>query len=146
MSNHLTFRDDRICVTCGESFIQDGKTIRCIDCHFLYKTGQFKGLKKSLNELYLMMCWSLIEPPSAPRKYSWLKLRFLVLERDNFTCKYCGRKAPNVELHVDHIQPKSIGGLDELTNLVAACRDCNFGKSDVLLGQRQKEDLLNSIN
>ena len=39
-------------------------------------------------------------------------LRFKVLNRDNFTCQYCGRKPPKVKLHIDHINPKSKGGLD----------------------------------
>lgn len=32
------------------------------------------------------------------------KLRFEVFKRDKFTCQYCGAKAPDVVLHVDHIQ------------------------------------------
>ena len=35
-------------------------------------------------------------------------LRFDVLRRDNYTCKYCGAKAPNVQLHVDHVIPWKI--------------------------------------
>jgi 5-methylcytosine-specific restriction endonuclease McrA len=62
-----------------------------------------------------------------------LKLRFQILQRDNFTCRYCGRKAPDVVLHVDHVTPVSQGGLSEPDNLVAACEDCNLGKKDVLL-------------
>ena len=61
------------------------------------------------------------------------KLRFEILKRDSFTCQYCGRKAPNVILHVDHIIPVSKGGTNIKTNLVTACQDCNLGKTDVLL-------------
>jgi hypothetical protein len=57
-------------------------------------------------------------------------LRFLVLKRYGFTCKYCGRKAPDVELHVDHVIPWSKVKEHKIENLVAACRDCNIGKSD----------------
>ena len=32
-----------------------------------------------------------------------LKLRFEILKRDNFTCQYCGRKAPVVELQIEYI-------------------------------------------
>jgi ribosomal protein L37AE/L43A len=62
-----------------------------------------------------------------------LTLRFKVLMRDNFTCRYCGRKAPNVVLHTDHILPKSKGGKTIMENLTTACEDCNIGKSDTLL-------------
>ena len=61
------------------------------------------------------------------------KMRFQALKRDNFTCQYCGRKAPEVELQVDHIYPKSKGGLDKLENYRTSCRDCNIGKGvDIL--------------
>jgi hypothetical protein len=56
------------------------------------------------------------------------QLRFLVLRRDNYTCRYCGRKAPNVELHVDHVVPWSTVREHKIDNLVASCRDCNLGK------------------
>lgn len=55
-------------------------------------------------------------------------LRFSVLERDNFACQYCGRRAPDVVLEIDHVTPKSQGGKDKLDNLVTACFDCNRGK------------------
>ena len=58
-----------------------------------------------------------------------LRLRFHVLQRDGFTCRYCGRHAPDVQLHVDHVVPRSQGGRDDPTNLVAACKDCNLGKA-----------------
>ena len=56
------------------------------------------------------------------------RMRFMVLRRDNYTCRYCGRKAPSVELHVDHVEPWSVVREHKLDNLVAACRDCNLGK------------------
>ncbi len=55
-------------------------------------------------------------------------LRFKVLRRDGFTCQYCGRKAPEVELHVDHRVPWSQVRTHDIGNLVTACRDCNLGK------------------
>jgi hypothetical protein len=59
------------------------------------------------------------------------RLRFEILRRDNHACRYCGRSAPEVELTVDHVVPTTLGGGDEPSNLVAACRDCNSGKSSV---------------
>jgi 5-methylcytosine-specific restriction endonuclease McrA len=61
-------------------------------------------------------------------------LRFEVFKRDGFVCRYCGRKPPEVVLHVDHLLPVSKGGENELGNLISACRDCNAGKSARLLG------------
>lgn len=57
------------------------------------------------------------------------RLRYEVLRRDNHACKYCGLAAPEVKLTVDHVVPIALGGSDEPSNLVAACADCNSGKS-----------------
>lgn len=56
-------------------------------------------------------------------------LRFQVLRRDNHTCRYCGRSAPEVRITVDHVVATALGGSDTADNLVAACADCNGGKS-----------------
>lgn len=60
-------------------------------------------------------------------------MRFEVLKRDCFKCQYCGASAPDVPLHIDHIQPVSKGGKTTLLNLVTSCGDCNSGKSGKLL-------------
>jgi 5-methylcytosine-specific restriction endonuclease McrA len=57
------------------------------------------------------------------------RLRFEILRRDNNTCRYCGRSAPDVVLTVDHVVPTVLGGRDEPSNLVTACMDCNAGKT-----------------
>lgn len=56
------------------------------------------------------------------------RLRFEILRRDEHTCRYCGAQAPDVPITVDHVIPRALGGTDDPTNLVTACRDCNFGK------------------
>lgn len=55
--------------------------------------------------------------------------RWKILERDDFTCRYCGRRAPSVVLEIDHVVPRSRGGTNHESNLVSACEDCNGGKS-----------------
>lgn len=60
------------------------------------------------------------------------RLRFEILRRDNYTCRYCGAAAPDVPLAVDHVIPEALGGGDDANNLVTACRDCNNGKSSVM--------------
>jgi len=57
-------------------------------------------------------------------------VRFEVFKRDSFTCQYCGAKAPEVVLEIDHITPVAGGGTSDILNLVTACRSCNAGKSD----------------
>lgn len=57
------------------------------------------------------------------------RIRFEVFKRDHFTCAYCGAHPPTAILHVDHIDPVSNGGTNDLDNLVTSCSDCNIGKS-----------------
>jgi hypothetical protein len=57
------------------------------------------------------------------------RLRYEVLRRDNYTCRYCGARAPEVKITVDHVVPVALGGTDEPSNLAAACGDCNGGKT-----------------
>jgi hypothetical protein len=74
------------------------------------------------------------------------KTRFEVFKRDSFTCQYCGIAAPNVVLHVDHIQPVSKGGDEkDITNLITSCQSCNSGKGarelsdDAVIIRRKKQ-------
>src|SRR5690242_11934190 len=57
--------------------------------------------------------------------------RRAVLERDAHTCAYCGLKADTI----DHVRPRSRGGLHVWTNVVAACARCNHRKGDRLLAE-----------
>jgi hypothetical protein len=62
-----------------------------------------------------------------------LRLRFLVMRRDNFRCRFCGKSPathPNVELQVDHIVSWSEGGQTVLENLQTLCTECNLGKGN----------------
>lgn len=67
------------------------------------------------------------EGKTAKRKAIPKRVRFEVLRRDNHTCRYC-RSTEN-PLTVDHVLPVVLGGTDDPSNLVAACVDCNAGKS-----------------
>lgn len=75
--------------------------------------------------------WELLRYDRAKRSSEVaVGVRFDVLNRDGFQCRYCGRGlSQGVFLEVDHVVPRAAGGLDELTNLVTACWDCNRGKS-----------------
>jgi hypothetical protein len=82
----------------------------------------------------------------AKRKPMSNKLRFEVLKRDGFTCQYCGSKAPEVILHVDHIKPVKKNGDNNILNLITSCKRCNFGKgitelSDNAVFQKQLDQL-----
>lgn len=70
-------------------------------------------------------------------------VRFRILRRDNFTCRYCGKRPPEVAitarekaagLKLDHIVPVAAGGpLMGWDNFATACEECNAGKGDLVI-------------
>jgi 5-methylcytosine-specific restriction endonuclease McrA len=55
-----------------------------------------------------------------------------ILLRDRNTCQYCGVVLPAAELTLDHVIPRSRGGLSTWENLVACCHTCNRKKGSSL--------------
>lgn len=53
-----------------------------------------------------------------------------LFQRDKFTCQYCGKQPGSKDLTIDHVQPKSRGGLSTWKNCVLACIKCNHRKAD----------------
>lgn len=49
-----------------------------------------------------------------------------IFRRDNFTCQYCGKRT--LDLTVDHVLPRHMGGQHVWSNVVAACSACNHRK------------------
>jgi 5-methylcytosine-specific restriction endonuclease McrA len=45
-------------------------------------------------------------------------------------CANCGRRPPEVKLHIDHVFPASRGGSSRFENLQLLCADCNLRKSN----------------
>lgn len=84
------------------------------------------------------------------RKSISKKTRFEVFKRDSFTCQYCGAQAPDVVLHLDHINPVAGGGDNDIMNLVTSCEPCNAGKSDRALSDNsviaKQKAQLNELN
>ena len=74
------------------------------------------------------------DPGHRTKRDIGLRLRFMVMKRDNFKCCMCGRSpatTPGLELHIDHIIPWSKGGETTFDNLQTLCSDCNLGKSNL---------------
>jgi hypothetical protein len=58
--------------------------------------------------------------------------RLAVRQRANFACEYCGVSETDSgsELTIDHFQPRTKGGSDDLDNLLYCCPRCNQYKAD----------------
>jgi len=66
--------------------------------------------------------------PKAKVSYS----KRAILERDDFSCQYCGCRLSYTTLTIDHVLPRSHGGLTTFENTVAACFKCNNRKGSKL--------------
>jgi len=53
-----------------------------------------------------------------------------IIWRDHNKCQYCANDFAAGELTLDHIVPRSRGGKNTWTNLVACCKKCNQTKRD----------------
>jgi 5-methylcytosine-specific restriction endonuclease McrA len=81
-----------------------------------------------------------IDRPEVIRLVSFVKVprdihrrritRKAVLARDAWTCQYCGTDKSG--LTVDHVVPRSRGGLSVWENIVASCASCNRRKGNRL--------------
>ncbi|HXF37102.1 MAG TPA: HNH endonuclease [Actinomycetota bacterium] len=78
-----------------------------------------------------------VEAPSVVRLRYFVRVPFrarapltrrAVFARDGWTCQYCGAQAENL----DHVVPRSRGGLHVWENVVASCRRCNARKENRL--------------
>lgn len=51
-----------------------------------------------------------------------------IYEKYNGHCAYCGCEMEYKDMQVDHVKALYIGGSDELSNMLPACRSCNHYK------------------
>ena len=58
-----------------------------------------------------------------------------IFKRDRFTCQYCGARPGLEDLTLDHVLPRSRGGLSGWENLVVACLGCNTRKANRTPGE-----------
>jgi 5-methylcytosine-specific restriction endonuclease McrA len=100
----------RPCLTCGRLC----SATRCPECATAYNRAVNR--RKDAQR-----------PSPAERGYGhdWRKVRAEVLERDGWTCRWCGQPAKTV----DHLVPLAQGGARlDTANLVAACLCCNSAR------------------
>ncbi|SPM35794.1 HNH endonuclease [Mycobacterium rhizamassiliense] len=70
------------------------------------------------------------EPPEQePDYFTDPVLRAELMERDKWTCRYCGEVVTATTATLDHIIPQSLGGPNTPENLTTACLTCNAIKS-----------------
>ncbi|MGE3924303.1 MAG: HNH endonuclease [Lautropia sp.] len=56
--------------------------------------------------------------------------RAMLFSRDRHVCAYCGGRFSGMQLEMEHVIPRSLGGRSIWQNLVSACRVCNQRKGN----------------
>lgn len=54
--------------------------------------------------------------------------RMEILKRENYECFYCRHELQRDDFYLDHLVPRTEGGQNYKSNLVASCRTCNTKK------------------
>jgi 5-methylcytosine-specific restriction endonuclease McrA len=64
-------------------------------------------------------------------------VKLQIRQRASFLCEYChsSEEISPARFEIDHIQPKSIGGSDDIDNLALACQRCNSHHYNFIQGK-----------
>jgi 5-methylcytosine-specific restriction endonuclease McrA len=117
----------------------------------------FVSFKKALKLLYkgkvdvlsewkdvcIGMVNGVINLPSIIRLKYYIKKNFsrltfsrkMLFKRDKYRCIYCNKSLKPDQATVDHIVPRSAGGISSFTNCVTSCYQCNSKKGNRTLEQ-----------
>ena len=116
------------------------ETARVVDPedYQLYGWLDWSKLVPRDGELYVSTVYSRIRVPEvvALVRYDGMPTsavtfsRRNIYKRDRYTCQYCGTQPGSEELTIDHVLPRSQGGLSTWENCVLACISCNKRKAD----------------
>ncbi|MCL1493487.1 MAG: HNH endonuclease [Pseudanabaena sp. Salubria-1] len=73
-------------------------------------------------------------------------VRLQIRQRASFSCEYChsSEEISPARFEIDHIQPRSIGGSDNIDNLALACQRCNSHHYNFTQGK--DPETLNAVN
>ena len=90
-------------------------------------------------ELHLLEKYNILPYDEAQQIVSWYEAgsrksissfqRYLIWHKYGCHCAYCGKEISLKEMQIDHLVSKDNGGLDEPSNYMPSCRDCNLFKA-----------------
>lgn len=65
---------------------------------------------------------------------NWHAIRQIVLRRDGFSCQECKVEVRSADADIHHVLPRSMGGTDEIANLITLCDGCHAARHPRLAG------------
>lgn len=116
------------------------ETARVVDPadYQLYTWSDWSAMKPEVDEPFIRTVRFPLRAPEVIvlNRYDRLPAQIVtfsrrnLFKRDRFACQYCGARPPRDELTIDHITPRSRGGVSNWENCVLACVDCNNRKAN----------------
>ena len=64
--------------------------------------------------------------------------RIQIYDKCDHRCAYCGCDLEYKDMQVDHAKPLRCGGVDEMSNMLPACRSCNHYKATLTVEKYRK--------
>jgi 5-methylcytosine-specific restriction endonuclease McrA len=119
----------------GSAFVIDPATF---ERHDLISWGEASKAMKTVGDARIRSQHLALVPPEVVvlTAYEGRGARAVVFsrknifKRDRYTCQYCGKQPGPEELTIDHVMPRSRGGLGTWENCLLACVDCNKRKAN----------------
>jgi hypothetical protein len=87
--------------------------------------NRLSGLRSSIEVSSILLTQAKVVPRLWSEEYVPPLTNRALFERDMNTCQYCGKSFSPRHLTRDHVIPRSRGGEDVWSNVVAACFACN---------------------
>lgn len=84
--------------------------------------GEVRSINRCLPRPSVIRLMRMVSRPRPQLKMT----RREIFRRDAFTCQYCGKHT--IDLTIDHVLPRHLGGRHIWNNVVAACASCNHRK------------------
>jgi 5-methylcytosine-specific restriction endonuclease McrA len=104
----------------------------------LYTWEDWAGLVPRSGELFVQAVSTRLRVPEVISLTTYDRMpaasvsfsRRNIFKRDRYACQYCGVQPGSEELTIDHVVPRSQGGVSSWENCVLACLRCNKRKAN----------------
>ena len=104
----------------------------------LYAWNDWSQFAPESDELYIQAVNRRLRVPEVVSLTSYDRMpaatvsfsRRNIFKRDRYACQYCGVQPGSEDLTIDHVVPRSHGGVSSWENCVLACMQCNKRKAN----------------
>lgn len=131
----LCKRDDYDCPVCEVVNVEDGRYVsytfedwcELSDFRLEFEADQHDWVRTVHFQVAVPRIIRVLTYNRMPKQQVKLNRRN-IYARDGNKCQYCGKRFSTQELSLDHVKPRSQGGINSWANVVCCCVRCNVKK------------------